>query len=104
MSTEWDAVDDNVTEHESDDANRPCDGMMKNGKKKEPSGRKIGKKLRCIPAGPNEFLYATKYTISFDGVKYCCGECSYFSDKKDTVLTHIRRRHIRDKGNYFCQI
>ena len=123
VSKKRDAVNENVTEHKSDDDYCPSDvssgpeaqnnnfcgsnskptrrNPNNKRKMKRSSGKKIGGILRCVPVGPNEFLYAEKYKITFNGAKYSCGLCPYISPKKDHVLTHIRRRHMRDKSNYF---
>ena len=115
MSTEWDAADDSeYTEHKSDDDDWPSDASCgpetqadnSHGKDSKPS-RSIRKKkryLKCKQVSPNEFLYADKYKISFDGVKYSCGLCSSSLFKRNTMTTHIRRIHMRDKSNYLCQI
>ena len=114
VSTEWDAVGGEFTEHKSDDDYWPsdisCDPETESNtcrrKDGEPSGsiRKKKRYLKCKQVGLNEFLYAEKFKISFDGVKYSCGLCSSSLSKKNTMVTHIRKIHMLNKSNYFCQI
>ena len=114
MSTEWDAVNGEFSKHESDENNCPSDASCGpetqnsnfHGRNSKLSGsvRKKKRYLKCEQVGPNEFLYAAKYKISFDGVKYSCGLCSSSLLKKDTMVTHIRRIHMRDKSKYFFPI
>ena len=107
VSTEWDAVNENVTEHKLDDDYCPSDASCGpetqannfHFKTNDSSEGNFRRNLKCKQVGPNEFLYAEKFKISFDGVKYSCGLCSSSLSKKNTMVTHIRRIHMHDKSN-----
>ena len=50
--------------------------------------------FRCVPVGPDKFIYANKYPICFKDEKYVCGQCGYKNPSKYEVLAHIRKSHF----------